>query len=153
MLYTPLHAKTNRSHFFQAFLGTQPDKLEEAISSLHGIIEDMPYDEGMIENARQSVIQRIQTQRISGSRIYWNRRANVRRGYNRDLRKDLYDFAQKMSPADLIPFHRDFIKGRKYAYLILGDRERMDFDLLQKLGPVTELTSGGYFRVQTDLLN
>jgi hypothetical protein len=43
------------------------------------------------------------------------------------------------TPEDLIRFHDERVKGRKYTWLVLGDRNNLDFGYLGKIGKVTEL--------------
>jgi septin family protein len=40
---------------------------------------------------------------------------------------------------DLIRFHHERVRGRKYTWLVLGDRNNLDFEYLRKIGKVTEL--------------
>jgi predicted Zn-dependent peptidase len=48
-------AYKNQAHYLQAYLGTQPDKLPDAIPALSTIIENMPMAEGQMEQARLSL--------------------------------------------------------------------------------------------------
>ena len=41
---------------------------------------------------------------------------------------------------DLMRFQQQHVQGRHYTYLVLGDRDRIDFKELERIGPVQELT-------------
>ena len=43
------------------------------------------------------------------------------------------------TPDDLVRFHDERVRGRKYTWLVLGDRNNLDFEFLKKIGKVTEL--------------
>lgn len=134
-------ARKNRAHFLQSYIGTQPDKLHEAVEAFQTILETMPVSLPQMENARQSVLKQIASGRIKKADLYWTWRANRDKGFpNHDLRADIYRTLEKADAADLIHFQQKHVKGRKYTWLILGDRDRIDFKFLKKIGKVQELT-------------
>jgi len=128
------------SHYLKAFLGTQPDKLKLAVSSLHHILEEMPIFERQMENARQSVISKIESHRLLNSSIFWTQLLNQQRGYDRDLRQDIYERLQSAHPADLIRFHREKIRERTYSLLVIGNKQHLDLDFLGNFGKIRELS-------------
>lgn len=133
--------RKNRANFLRAYVGTQPDKLREAIDAFQEILEKMPVSLPQIENARQGVLRQIAAERLVKADIYWHWRSSRDKGFaNRDLRADIYNFLQHASAADLIRYQKEHIQGRSYTWLVLGDRERIDFEYLKKIGPVKELT-------------
>jgi predicted Zn-dependent peptidase len=132
--------RPQEAHYLQAYLGTQPDKLQEAIPALSGIIHDMPVSEGQAEHARQSILRRLESERLTPNRLYWEARAVRRLGYTQDMREGIYQRLQSASLAQLQQFQQDFVRGRSYRYLVLGSRERMDWKALEQVGPVRELT-------------
>lgn len=132
--------KKDKSHYFQAYVGTQVDKLKDAIPAMQEIIEDMPISDVQVENAKQSILKKIETERINKTRIYWNSRTNKDRGYNRDLRQDVYNAVKKATKEDLIAFQQKYVKGRNYTFLVLGNKESVDMDYLKTIGSVEELS-------------
>ena len=139
--YAANPARKNRAHFLQAYVGTQPDKLREAVEAFQAILEDMPVSLSQMENARQSVLKQIAAGRISKAELYWAWRANRDRGFpNRDLRADVYHALERADAADLIHYQQRHVKGRNYTWLVLGDRQCIDFKYLRKIGNVRELT-------------
>jgi predicted Zn-dependent peptidase len=134
-------AKQKRAHWLQAYVGTQPDKLRDAVDAFEEILENMPVSLPQMENARQSVVKQIAAARITKSDLYWTWRANRDKGFpNHDLRADVYHKLENADAADLIHFQQRHIKSRHYTWLILGDRQHVDFEYLGKIGPVKELT-------------
>ncbi len=139
--YAANPAKKDRAHWLQAYVGTQPDKLREAVEAFEAILENMPVSLPQMENARQSVRKQIAAGRITKSDLYWTWRGNRDKGFpNRDLRADVYQKLEHADAADLIHYQQRHVKGRQYTWLVLGDRQRIDFAYLQKIGKVQELT-------------
>jgi predicted Zn-dependent peptidase len=138
--YAASPTKKKKSHFLQAYVGTQPDKLQTAVEAFQTILEDMPISEQQIENARQGVLKQMAAERITKSDIYWNWRSNLERGFTTDLRTNVFEFMQKATTADLINYQKKYIKGRHFSWMILGDRAKIDFKYLKKIGKVKELS-------------
>ncbi|MCS7036408.1 MAG: insulinase family protein [Saprospiraceae bacterium] len=128
-------------HYFQAYVGTQPDKLREAIEAFQHLLAQMPVSLSQMEHARQSVLRQIAASRIKHADIYWNWRTTRRRGFQHDLRQDIYRTLQGAKPDDLIRFHEQHVAHRPVRWLLLGDENRIDLSLLrQTIGPVRKLT-------------
>lgn len=133
-------AKRKRAHYLQAYVGTQPDKLRDAVEAFQTILEEMPVSLSQMEHARQSVLKQIAAGRINNADIYWNWRTNRDRGFSRDLRQDIYETLLHATPQDLIRFHQQHIKGRRFHWLVLGDENQIDLKYLKTLGKVEKLT-------------
>ncbi len=124
------------AHYIQAFVGTQPDKLKDAVSALKNIMEDMPYHERAIQAAASSLVKKVETERIAPDNVFWEWESNKKLDINRDLRKDKYEFLTKVTPTDLVAFQQKFIKNRKFSYLVLGDENQVDMEFLKSIGDV-----------------
>lgn len=139
-------SKKNKAHWLQGYVGTQPDKLRDAVDAFQAILEDMPVSLPQMEHARQGVLKQISAGRIAPSELYWAWRSGRDKGYaNRDLREDVYRSIEKAGPRDLLDFQEKFVKGRHYTWLVLGERERIDFKYLKKIGKVEELSLEAIF--------
>jgi len=132
--------KAEQAHYLRAYVGTQADKMPDAIKAMNEIVEDMPVSETQIAQAIESIEKKIETSRITKDGIYWNYRLTKDRGFERDLRKDVYDRMKIATPADLKAFHQKYVKGRKYTYLVLGSKNSVNMDYLRSIGKVTELS-------------
>jgi zinc protease len=133
-------SKLGKAHYYNAYVGTQADKLKDAITAMRGIIEDMPMSDGQIAQAKESVLKMIESERITKSNVYWTYRSNLDRGIENDMRQAQYEVIKTSSPEDLQAFQQKFVKGRAYTILVLGDRSKVSFDYLQSLGEVKELS-------------
>ena len=132
--------RLDQPHYLQAYLGTQPDKLEEAIPALTGILRDMPVLEAQANQAQQSILRRIESERIVPGRYFWESLTARRLGYDLDMREGLYQRLQNCVLDDLIEFQRQHVKDRSYKYVVLGSADTMDWGTLDKIGPVRKLS-------------
>lgn len=133
-------SKKKKAHWLQGYVGTQPDKLRDAVEAFQAILEDMPVSMPQIETARQSVLKQIAASRLTRSELFWTWRANRDKGFpNRDLREDTYRALEHASAELLLRFQQEHVKGRHYTWLVLGDRQSVDFKYLKSIGKVREL--------------
>ena len=129
-----------RSNYVYAFVGTQADKLGEAVRTMRGLLREMPYAPEQIEQARNTILERIRTERITGEKIYTTWLEDRDRGIDHDVRRDIFHKVRTMSPDDLQRFFRDHVSRHRYTFLVLGSRENTDFRLLKRWGPVREVS-------------
>jgi zinc protease len=132
--------KADKAHYFQAYVSTQAEKMKEAVNALKDIIEDMPINENQIEEARLSVLKSIETERYTKATPYWAYRNSLDRGIETDVRKPLYETISKATIADLKTFQAEKVKGRDFTFLVMGDKSKVDFDFLNTIGEVKELS-------------
>lgn len=129
-----------KHHYLYSYIGTQSDKLGEAMYGFQELLNYMPESDISFNAAKDGVIKNLQTERILRSSIINSYLANKKMGINYDIRKTIYDRVLTMSLNDISEFSRKFIKDKKYAYLIIGDKNKLDFELLGKFGKIEELT-------------
>ncbi len=132
--------RQGEAHYLKGYVGTQPDKLREAIPALAGIIEEMPLIPNQADHARQSILRRIESERILPSSLYWEARAAARLGYQQDLRRYVYEHLRDANASLLQSFQQQHVKGRAFKYLVLGSRSAMDLPFLESIGPLRQLS-------------
>jgi secreted Zn-dependent insulinase-like peptidase len=122
-----------------AYLGTQADKFEEAVRSLLDILKNMPVSEQSFNTAKEQIINKLKTERITRDNIIWNYLNSQKLGIDYDIRKDVYEFVRGSDISDVISFHRDNVSSSFYKILILGDKNKINTDYLNNLGRVKYL--------------
>ncbi|GAB5552797.1 MAG: insulinase family protein [Saprospiraceae bacterium] len=132
--------KADKAHYLQAYVGTQPDKLSDAIPALLSILEDMPVVPQQIRHAQDSILKRMESARISPSHYYWRLRSMQFLGFEEDLRQESYERLKNVGPEDLLQFQQKYVKGRDFTFVVLGSKERIDLDYLSQFGPIEEVT-------------
>lgn len=132
-------SKADESHYVRGYIGTQNNKLSDAITAMLDLMNDMPEGQAQFEAAKMAAMKKIETDRITRSGLFWDAIRAQERGVDYDLRKDTYAELPNTSMANLQTFFTENIKGRNYTFLAIGKKEDMDMEALEKLGPVTEL--------------
>jgi predicted Zn-dependent peptidase len=132
--------KLDKPHYNIAYIGSQADKLPEAIAGLTELLNNMPSSEGTFSSAKDNLIQKINTERITKGGILASYLSSQKLGLDTDIRKDIYDKVQSMTIDDIQKFQSENVKDSKYTILVLGDKTKLDIKTLEKYGNVKYLT-------------
>ncbi|KAA9332483.1 insulinase family protein [Hymenobacter busanensis] len=132
--------KAGRSNYQLSYIGTQADKLPEAMAGMEALLTDMPAAEANLDIARQSIRNSIATERITKSDILFAYERAKRLGLDYDLRRDVYEKTASMSLDDLRKFQQAKVKGQPQTILVIGSKDRLNFKELAKYGQVQQLT-------------
>lgn len=138
-------SKLKYPYVYRTFIATQNDKMIDALNAFEEIINNMPESQKAFDLAKDALISRLRTERITKSDILWNYVYAQDLGLNTDSRKELYEKVQSMTLADVKAFQEKWVKGRKYTYCVLGDEKDLDMKGLSKFGPVRKLTQEELF--------
>ena len=57
-----------------------------------------------------------------------------------DIRRDIYKQVPDLTMNDLKTFFNKYIKDKKFVFLVLGDTNKLDFNILKKYGSVKQLS-------------
>ena len=128
------------SHFQFSYIGTQTDKLSEAMEGMLGLLTQMPEAVSNFENAKEAVLQRIRTERITKQKVLDYYEASSKINIDYDQRRDLYENVNAFTMQDLRDFHNSHVKNDNYTYMVLGSVDELDMDLLKTYGEVSVLT-------------
>jgi len=131
--------KKNEEDYIYAYLGTQANKLPEAVDAMNALMNDMPEATEQFQQARDATLKQIAAQRITKANIFWNYENLKRRGIDYDIRKDIYEEVGKMQMSDLKQFFDKNIKGNDYTTVLIANKKDLDWKALSNLGKVEEL--------------
>lgn len=138
-------SKLRHSYIYRTFIATQNDKMQDALKAFEGIINDMPESEKAFDLAKDALLTRLRTERITKSAVLWAYMDAQDLGLSVDTRKALFEQVQQMTLSDVKAFQEKWVKGRKYIYAILGDEKDLDMKWLSGYGPVEKLTQEDLF--------
>ena len=128
------------SYMYYAFIATQNDKMKTAIEAFDEIINEMPESENAFNIAKEALVSRIRTERISGRGVLSSYINDRELGITEPRSKQIFEVAQTLTFDDVKATQQKWVKDRTYAYVILGDLKDLDTAYLQTLGPVQVLT-------------
>ncbi|MFK7833144.1 MAG: M16 family metallopeptidase [Winogradskyella sp.] len=131
--------EAGKPDYTMAYVGTQANKLEQAVSAMMELMTNMPEAEDQFNQAKEATLKKIASNRITKSNIFWTYEGLKKRGIDNDNRKEIYDTIKNMTMEDLKTFFNNNIKGENYNVMVIGNKKDMDFDALSKLGTIKEM--------------
>ncbi|MEO8886900.1 MAG: insulinase family protein, partial [Mucilaginibacter sp.] len=135
--YQSAAKKDDRNVFF-AYVGTQADKLNESITSMNELLNDLPESEKGIALAKDNIRKSLETERITEDDILLSYVKAKRRGLDYDDRKTTFDNLDKLNFADVKAFHDTELKGKPYIYCIVASDKKVSDDDLKKYGELVK---------------
>ena len=133
--YSMAKKKTENNYVF-SYIGTQADKLPEAMAGMMDLVNNMPKAENNFNASKESIIQGIRTERITKANILFNYENAIRLGNDYDIRKDIYARVPMITFDELKSFEENHVKNKKYTILVIGKKESLDIKTLEKYGSV-----------------
>ena len=135
----------NHPSLFTYSIGTQNDKLIDALSAFDEIINNMPVSENAFNIAKESLVSNIRTARTTRSRVLMSYLNAQERGIDYDLNKVIYEKVPALTLDDVIKFQQEYIKGKPHTIGILGRKSDMDLKTLKNYGTITEVRNEEIF--------
>ena len=141
--------------FFYGYIGTQSDKVVDAISAYMDIINDMPIDSTNMEALRAALRQAGQTAKPSmrgkaQTFEYWKRL-----GYLDDPARINAAAIDALTIEDIQAFYEQNIKGKPMTIVLMGDPKKIDLKAIQtKMGcKVTKVSPAKLFNDTQELID
>ena len=133
-------AKKEEHFGVMAYVGTQADKMETAVTEVSKLLNDLPESQRNFDLSKDALMKGLESEWITKDAIYWAYQRAQKRGLDYDIRRDIYAQCKTMSLKDVHGFFDQHVKGKKYVYLVMGGQGDLDLKALAKLGPVKELS-------------
>jgi len=137
--------RKEKSHYNMAYVGTQADKLPEAMAGMTALLTTMPESPTNFNTSKDAVLKKIQTERITKENVLFNYERAQKLGLDYDIRQDIYKKVPTMTLNDVKSFQNKYVKGDKYTIMVLGDKNKLDIPTLEKYGKVTFLNLSDVF--------
>ncbi len=131
--------------YYWTYIATQNDKMIDALSAFDEIINNMPVSEQAFKIAKEAIIGRMRTERITRDRVLSYFLDQEKLNLEDDTRRKLYEAIQTMTLDDVVAYQQSNIKGRKYITCILGRESDLDMKSLEKWGKIIRLTQKDIF--------
>ena len=131
---------SDRSDYLYSYIGVQSDKQKEALSSMFNLINNLPESSQAFDDAKQSILNKIESERITNSSILSYYLNTEKKNIDYDIRKKIYDEIKNMSFENLLSFHKIYVKNKPHNILLIGNKENIDFKNLRKYGKVEEVS-------------
>ena len=138
-------SKLKYPYIMRTFIASQNDKMDDAVKAFDEIINNMPESEHAFELAKEAILARLRTERITKSSVLWSYIRAQDMGLSTDTRKELYKEVPTMTLADVKAFQEKWVKGRTYVFCILGDEKDLDMKKMATYGTIQKLTKEEIF--------
>jgi predicted Zn-dependent peptidase len=122
------------------YVGTQADKVNDAMTAMNELINTMPKSEKLWETSKKAIKADYESRRISKTSILFNYQNAQRLGLTEDSGKNIYNQIDKINLGDIEKFHADQFKDKVWAIKVLGSKDKLNMDVLKKYGKVVELS-------------
>jgi predicted Zn-dependent peptidase len=133
-------AKKDERYSIVAYVGSQADKMDDAIHGMNELLNDIPRSDKLLETARKSLKQDIETERIINDDIIFSYLAAQKLGLKTDIRKEVYASIDKMNFDEVKQFHDQYVANKPYTYCIVASAKKISEDDLKKYGEVKKLS-------------
>jgi zinc protease len=136
--YNTAYLPGNKNHF-NAFVGCQADKTNDAITAMLDLIHKMPEKSERMDGIRSSLIEESKASR-PGFRIMaevidaWRER-----GFTKDANQTLMEEYEKMNFDKILEFYKKEIQNKTTVITIVGDKSKFDLEALKQYGKIVEV--------------
>lgn len=133
--YNSTPARTGKDCFFMGYVGTQSDKVVDAINVYMDLLTDMPKDSANIENIKAAMKAASQSAKPSMRGKGQTFAAWQRIGYTDDPARLHAAGIEQLTFSDIEKFYEANIQGKPITIILMGDPKKIDLKAIQtKLG-------------------
>ncbi|RQO29802.1 peptidase M16 [Taibaiella sp. KBW10] len=138
--YFGLPSKKENRSIVGAYVGTQADKIKEAVVGMNELLNVLPESENALSNAKLSLAKSLASERITQDGIIFSYLAAKKLGNTTDIRKNVYEQAPKLTFTNLKAFHTKEMSKKPYVYCIVGNESSLKESELAQYGTFKKLT-------------
>ncbi|OVE60693.1 peptidase M16 [Chryseobacterium mucoviscidosis] len=140
--YVSYAANSELDHpdYITTYIGTQPDKLQIAVDTMTELMTELPEVKVQFENAKNSALKQIASQRITRTNIFFNTLRLRKLNIHHDFRKDIYQQIESLKFEDLKDFYDHYIKSVHFNTAIIGKKENLNREAVDKMGTFSEVS-------------
>ena len=135
-----LPKEKDRHSYLFSYIGTQADKLPEALDGFSSLMQKLPESPELLASAKAGIDQKIRTEHITKGDVLFALEEARRLGLDHDIREDVFRETPGMEFSDIEQFHETRFRDKPQIMLVLGKKEQLDLETLRKYGEISFLT-------------
>jgi len=112
---------------------------------MNELLNELPSVENNLAAARMGLKKDIETERVTQDGIIYNFLEAEEKGLSEDIRKSVYQAADKVGYAQLKQFHSEFMANKPYTYCVVASQAKINMADVEKCGTVKKLTLNEIF--------
>ncbi|MCY7352135.1 MAG: insulinase family protein [Cytophagaceae bacterium] len=132
--------KKGEQYTLIGYIGSQADKLPEAVAGMNELLNSLPESPIALESAKKGMKKNFETERILQDGVIYSYLAAEEKGLDYDERQTVYDALDKLSYADLKKFSDEYLANKPYTYCVVASEKRVSPEQLAKYGEVKKLS-------------
>ncbi|MDR2056823.1 MAG: insulinase family protein [Dysgonamonadaceae bacterium] len=137
--YVSTPSRKNHSNYVMAYVGTQADKMVNAMDAFQELLRDMPLSEKAFSISKETALNNIRSERLTKTSVFWTYMGLQDLGIDYDYRKPVFEAMQTMTLNDVQNYFENHVKPLPYSVLLIGKKDMIDFKYLNKIAEVKEL--------------
>ncbi|MBS1647338.1 MAG: insulinase family protein [Bacteroidetes bacterium] len=130
----------NKSFYLATYIGSQADKLAEALQGMTDLIKVLPKADIMFQSSKDAIISGIRNERLTKMNLLISYIQAQKMGLNYDVRKPIFEKIPAMTFEDMQNFQQQYVKSLPLSLMIVGKKELLDAKTLAKYGQVKYLS-------------
>ncbi|AZA85139.1 peptidase M16 [Chryseobacterium lactis] len=134
------NSELNHPDYITTYIGTQPDKLMIAVDTMNELMAELPEVPTQFENAKNAALKQIASTRVTRNNVFFNTLRLKKLNIHHDFRKDIYEQIQSLSFEDIKQFYQTEIKPVHFNTAIIGKKENLNMEAVNKMGTFTEVS-------------
>ena len=134
--------------YMYGHIGTQNDKVNDAMDVFMGLLTDMPKNPERIDNIKSYLRQEALTSHPDFRDKAQYLKIFERQGYKGDPAQENLPKIDALTFDDIVKFYEQSIKGKPYCIGIIGNPKDIDTDKLSKYGKVVKLSERKLFNTK-----
>jgi predicted Zn-dependent peptidase len=140
----PVKGKQNR---FNAYIGCQADKTEDALEAMMNLIRNMPEKPERIDGIKSALVLSAQTSRPEFRNVISNVERWYDKGYTENPFKTKVPAYKNLTFNDLVSFYKSNIKEKNVVITIVSDKKKLNLKALEKFGKIKEVKEKDLFKM------
>lgn len=136
--YQTAYLPGNNNHF-NAYVGCQADKTNDAIEAMFDLIHKMPEKNDRMDGIRSSMVEEAKASRPGFRNLANVIEAWKERGFTKDANQTLMEEYEKMTFDKILDFYKNEIQNKTTVITIVGDKSKFDLKELKKYGNIVEV--------------
>ncbi len=140
--YAAYQANPELQHpdYITTYIGTQPDKLSVAVETMNDLMSELPQYDIQFNSSKNAALKKLASGRITRTNIFFNQLRLKKLGVDYDLRKNMFEEIRNLDLTCLTQFYNTKIKPADFNVAIIGKRENLDRNAVEKMGTFEELS-------------
>ena len=138
--YYDTPAKKDEQYTLIGYIGSQADKLPEAVAGMNELLNALPESPVALDAARKGMKKGYETERVLQDAVIYSYLAAEEKGLDYDERQKIYDALDQLSYTDLKKFSDEHLANKPYTYCIVASEKRVNADQLSQYGNVKKVS-------------